>query len=425
MSNIGETPIQMMPFRLAEPNAVGPTPARILIAHPGRQHSHQAALALLESGLLGCYATGIPVSQIQLSAPWRGLVRRYSSHEEIAVPPHLTRLNMLAPVVNRLTRFLPEFTAQPIFYETLGIFDRWVAGLIARNHFDGVIAYENSALHTFRAARKSGAKCILDAASLHRTEADSRYKTMLPNAYQMRMNRLKDLEVELADCIFTTSELAAQSYLLNIGRDRCVKTITLGVDVDRFTPNPDGDCNKTPRQEFTFVFVGTATVRKGFDCLLESIDRLVSEGLRFRILVAGTIDRSLLNGRKRLLQRIDQLGMVSHNELPSLLRSAHCLILPSRLDAFGMVVPEAMACGIPVIVSDMVGAKQIVEEGRNGFVVPAENVEALVHRMRWCIQNMYSLKKMSGAARATAECLGWASYRHRLTTAVREVLQES
>jgi glycosyltransferase involved in cell wall biosynthesis len=99
------------------------------------------------------------------------------------------------------------------------------------------------------------------------------------------------------------------------------------------------------------------------------------------------------------------------------------LILPSRLDAFGMVVPEAMACGIPVIVSDMVGAKQIVEEGRNGFIVPAENVESLVDRMRWCIQNTHSLKQMSGAARATAECLGWASYRPRLATAVREVLQ--
>jgi glycosyltransferase involved in cell wall biosynthesis len=423
MGNIGETPIQLMPFHLPEPNAVRPRPARILIAHPGRQHSHQAALALLESGLLGCYATGVPVSQIQLSAPWRGLVRRYSSHEEVAVPPQLTRLNMLAPVVNRLTRCLPEFTAQPIFYETLGIFDRWVAGLIARNHFDGVIAYENSALHTFRAAKKSGAKCILDAASLHRAEADSRYKTKLPNAYQARMNRLKDVEVDLADCIFTTSELAAQSYRVNIGRGRCVKTIILGADIDRFTPNPDRDCIKAPYQMFTFVFVGTATVRKGFDCLLESMDILLSEGMCFRLVVAGTIDRSLLNGRKRLLQHIHQLGMVSHNELPSLLRSGHCLILPSRLDAFGMVVPEAMACGIPVIVSDMVGAKQIVEEGRNGFIVPAENVESLVDRMRWCIQNTHSLKQMSGAARATAECLGWASYRPRLATAVREVLQ--
>jgi glycosyltransferase involved in cell wall biosynthesis len=397
--------------------------ARILIAHPGRQHSHQAALALLESGLLGCYVTGVPVSQIQLSAPWRGLVRKYSPHEDIAVPLHLTRLNMLAPIVNRLTRCLPEFTAQAIFYETLGIFDRWVATLIARNHFDGVIAYENSALHTFRAARKSGAKCILDAASLHRAEADSRYKTKLPEAYQARMNRLKDLEVELADCIFTTSELAARSYLANIGRERCIKTITLGVDIDRFRPSSDADCSKKPSQAFTFVFVGTASLRKGFDLLLKSMDILLSEGMCFRLVVAGTIDQSLLIGRKRLLQHIHQLGMVSHNELPSLLRSAHCLLLPSRLDAFGMVILEAMACGIPVIVSDMVGAKQIVEEGRNGFIIPAGNVEVLVHRMRWCIQNPYSLRKMSGAARASAENFDWASYRQRLTTAVREIVQ--
>src|SRR5262249_19340883 len=61
--------------------------------------------------------------------------------------------------------------------------------------------------------------------------------------------------------------------------------------------------------------------------------------------------------------------------------------LPSRVDGFGMAVPEAMACGVPAIVSDMVGAKEVIEEGHNGFIVPSGNSDALVDRMRWCICN--------------------------------------
>src|SRR5262245_36059213 len=171
---------------------------RVLIAHPGRQHSHQAALALHEAGYLACYATGIPVSKRQFGRAGQRLLEKYSVYDEVDVLVHLTRLNMLAPVVNRLfARRLPEYVIGPALYETYRIFDRWVARLIARQHFDAVIAYENSALYTFEAARKVGAACILDAASLHRIEADRRYDAGLPHAFRRRVEVRKDMEVTL------------------------------------------------------------------------------------------------------------------------------------------------------------------------------------------------------------------------------------
>jgi glycosyltransferase involved in cell wall biosynthesis len=89
-----------------------------------------------------------------------------------------------------------------------------------------------------------------------------------------------------------------------------------------------------------------------------------------------------------------------------------------------MVVLEAMACGLPVIVSDMVGAKQLVEEGRNGFIVPVEDVAALAARMRWLIENRQMLERMSSAARTVAEQASWANYRRQFALTVREVLIE-
>ena len=75
---------------------------RVLIAHPGRQHSHQAALALLEAGYLDCYATGIPVSKDQVGLAGQHLLRKYSLYDEIDIPVHLAKLNMIMPITNRL-----------------------------------------------------------------------------------------------------------------------------------------------------------------------------------------------------------------------------------------------------------------------------------------------------------------------------------
>jgi len=395
---------------------------RILIAHSGRQHSHQAALALREAGYLSCYATGVPVSRRQFGKALEGLLRRFSVYDEVDLPLNLTRVNMVAPVINRiLARHLPESVVAPIQYETYRVFDRWVAGLIARSRFDVVIAYENTALLTFQAAKKIGAKCILDAASLHHVEQDQHYVSKLPGAYKARVDLFKDRELMLADCIFTASSLATRSYVANTPSGKRVKTILLGVDVERFRPG-QSYFKKSSRQPFRFIFVGSATAKKGFDLILDCMDVLLSDGLSLELLVAGKIDQHLLSGRERLWESIRKYGIISQGELASVLTQAQCLLLPSHFDSFGMVVTEAMASGLPVIVSDMVGAQELVSEGRNGFVVPVGSVDALTRAMRWCVHNPDAVRKMSIAARTTAEQMSWANYRRHFTDAVREVL---
>jgi glycosyltransferase involved in cell wall biosynthesis len=344
-----------------------------------------------------------------------------SVYDEVDIPPSRARLHLVAPAVNRLlVRHLPELIIGPIRYETYRIFDRWVAELIFRNRFDAVVAYENSALHTFLAAKKTGAKCILDAASLHHADQDRFYQCGLPCGYKKRVDRLKDAEIGLADSIIVASEIAMKSYATNAQDKKNIKVIPLGVDVDRFSPGIDKDYSNNP--SLNFIFIGSATAKKGFDDILDCMDKLLGEGLSFKLRVVGVIDQSLLTKRKQLRDNIVEFGMVSHRELPSILRDSDCLLLPSYFDSFGMVVAEAMACGIPVIVSDMVGAKQLVEEGRNGFVVPVGRRDALADKMRWCILNREPLKVMSAAGRATAERVSWENYRDLFTAAIREVL---
>ena len=124
------------------------------------------------------------------------------------------------------------------------------------------------AVDTFRAAKSVGARCILDAAAFHYAEQDS---VLFPEAHKFgraetRLRQRKRIEVELADLIICCSELARQSYLAaGLSGDRIVVN-SLGVDVDLF--RPDGGANRTGPTKF--VFVGTASRRKGFDVLLEA-----------------------------------------------------------------------------------------------------------------------------------------------------------
>jgi glycosyltransferase involved in cell wall biosynthesis len=395
----------------------------VLVAHAGRQHSHQAALALEEAGLLGCYATGVPISRNQLDASWSRLIQRLSVYDEVDIPISRARLNLVAPAANRvLSRYMPEIIAGPIQYEAYRIFDRWVARLICQQSFDVVISYENCAFYTFQAAKRTGAKCILDAASLHHADQQRLYRSGLPSRYKARVDRLKDAEIALADCIFVASDFAFKSYIANMGTSKNIKIIPLGVDVNLFSPPQERRINQAA--PLNFIFVGSGTTQKGFDVVLDSMSKLVSEGLSLRLLVAGITDKQLIMRKKHLIDKIVEFGMISQIKLPSIMRQADCLLLPSRFDSFGMVVAEALSCGVPVIVSDMVGAKQLVEEGRNGFVVPVGSTDALAAKMRWCISNRKRLKGMSSLARAAAEQVRWERYRERIIEAIREVLRD-
>ena len=107
-------------------------------------------------------------------------------------------------------------------------------------------------------------------------------------------------------------------------------------------------------------------------------------------------------------------GSHSQDALPGEYRAADCLVLPSRHDSFGMVVPEALACGLPAVVSSEVGAKTLVQNGVSGWIVPAGDVQALEERIEWCVDNIDKVRSMSTHARLAAEQAGWATYRKRV-----------
>jgi glycosyltransferase involved in cell wall biosynthesis len=95
------------------------------------------------------------------------------------------------------------------------------------------------------------------------------------------------------------------------------------------------------------------------------------------------------------------------------------LVLPSLGEGFGLVVTEALACGLPVIVTPNVGASDLVCEGQEGFVVPVSSAEAIADRLNRLNWDRKLLTRMSRNAQSTAARHSWEVYREAWATTVK------
>lgn len=392
----------------------------ILVTHPARQHSHQLARALFDRGNLYEYWTGVPSAEPETKGPLYRLLVRLSPQPTVGLPARLVRHNYIAPLTWRLAgTVLSQSRAVALRHSADAQFDAWAARRLPE-YIQAVVCYENAALDTFRAAREQGATTILDAASFHYAQQDAFYEPVEPDDAHEKINARKKQEIQYADHILTVSELARESYLnAGVSPDR-VTSVPMGADLSSFTPDEDPTADGSG--PFTFLFAGHASRRKGVDVLLRASEQLSREGLSHRLQFAGGRNESLFETTEAT---VDLLGYLDRPDLAEAFRQADCLVIPSRHDSFGRVVVEGMATGLPALVSEHVGAKELVREGETGWVVPAEDVPALTKQMRWCLEHRDQLRKMSAAAVETAREYSWEAYHSRVVETIDSVIEET
>ncbi|HSS47967.1 MAG TPA: glycosyltransferase family 4 protein [Thermoanaerobaculia bacterium] len=391
----------------------------MLVTHPGRQHSHQTALALEGSGMLAGYWAGVPaLARHRLWVP-EPLWRRHVRYAPVPLPPERVRWAPWVPALRRLGDRLPRRIGPWTDFLACRLFDRWAAARLRPGAAEAVVACEISALSTFRKAKRLGMTTILDAAATHHSTQDRFHGFSEPTGLHRRITAVKDAEISLADHVLTVSELARRSYLEAGVPPERVYCLPLGTEVDLFAPVsaavPAGAGT-------TFVFAGAASRVKGLDLLLAAFARVRCAEPGTRLLVIGPEgDASSLLGPPAPAG-VTVLGALSQAELAARFAEADCLVLPSRNESFGMVVPEALAAGLPVLVSDRVGAAELVLEGQNGWVVPAGDTAALAGRMLDAARRRDELRRMRPACRRSAEACDWSVYRERLPALLREAV---
>jgi glycosyltransferase involved in cell wall biosynthesis len=222
--------------------------------------------------------------------------------------------------------------------------------------------------------------------------------------------------------------VAVSPVSLASGRPMAVE-ITPGVDVDRFTPGPPASTR--PR---TVVYVGRmvrASSEKGIDVLLRAFVSLTDlPGARLRLVGGGDAlpDHVALAERLGIADRVEFTGEIPDDELVATLRSAAVLVLPSlsEVEGFGMVLAEAMACGTPVVGSDVGGIPHVIDPHVTGLLVPPGDEEALSAACRRLLRDGDLADRMGAAGRRRAvENFAWPKLTDRYLQLFRSLLAEA
>jgi glycosyltransferase involved in cell wall biosynthesis len=130
---------------------------------------------------------------------------------------------------------------------------------------------------------------------------------------------------------------------------------------------------------FRVVYTGSVTVTKGVPVLLEAFSRFSRKDAQLTI-VGNTSTRSMRKYMENWINRDTRIRLAPGDPLPYV-QQADLYVHPSVEDGLAYAPLEAMACGVPVIVTDDTGMKEYVRDGENGYVVPTGSWEAILERM--------------------------------------------
>ena len=225
--------------------------------------------------------------------------------------------------------------------------------------------------------------------------------------------------------VATLAELTQLRFLYKANPDKMV-IVPPGVDVSHFYPIPADEAKSfvglTPEDRMV-LFVGRIEPLKGVDtlinamCCLDLKDR--SRPVHLAI-IGGDPSASpeqMTAEMARLQKMCDDLGLEKtvvflgkrgQETLPYYYSAAEVLVMPSHYESFGMVALEAMACGTPVIASEVGGLAYLVRDGETGFTIPAEEPETLCDKLSWLLNDRELHEKMSTQAAEYAKDYAWA-----------------
>jgi glycosyltransferase involved in cell wall biosynthesis len=227
----------------------------------------------------------------------------------------------------------------------------------------------------------------------------------------MHERRLCDLA--LADRVLVPSDHIAETLVRHGTPAGKVRVVPYAADCRRFRPK----AGKRHGQECTFLFAGGISHRKGIKYLLEAWRRIRRPGWRLELLGPLPAD---LGPLEPFLDIIEPLGRVAHAEMPARLSSADVFVFPSLFEGSAVVTYEALACGLPSIVTPNAGS--VVRDGIEGFLVPCSEIDSLAQRMEQLGNDPELRARMAQAARARALAFDWPRYHDSLIAAVDELM---
>jgi glycosyltransferase involved in cell wall biosynthesis len=395
---------------------------RVVLSAGKRGHYYLTARAFQSHGVLGRFITHTFFKQ---QGSWRRLF-----------PDRLVQTRSDAVLADRcVTSLWPIELPWQAIRPLLGRFDR--LGMACYNAlFDlasvpfvvgqgDVFHFANTyGVHSGTAAKRAGMKVVVDQQSVHPdygievVEAEYRRLGMWDLGTDRPTVRRIVRELELADLILAPSRFVYEENVKRgIPADK-QRVVPLGVDTGLFRP---GSRVRRRSDPFRVLFVGRVNAWKGVHDLLAAVAAL--DDPRLELTLIGAIAPDFRSHLARHASRFTHIPTVSPRRLAELYREADAFTLPSLAEGSALVTYEAMASGLPCVVTRSAGS--LVEHKETGLVVPLRAPDALAQALAELLDAPDWARALGAAARRAAEACDVEQYGERLLRAYREAFGES
>ncbi len=396
---------------------------KYIVVHAGKRDDYQVALALAESNMLFALVTE---AYFPLDKKWFVSLANFFGITSTLHKRYKTGLPSDLVVVSKralLYQILFSFTKNIKFDIQKGYVLGEKAKQLSLKYKLPIIAVNTCAKHAFHnnpiepkiVFQFHPQADFVKELFLEEMQLNPKSEKTLLQEYEFSLsqNQLEVLssEVKLATHFLCASSLTKRTLVYKgISEDK-IKVIPYGVDTSKFTFS-----ERKPSDVFKVIFIGSLNQRKGITYLLDALAEMIN--VELTIVTRGIYDASLIQNYNFPIHVVID---VPHEKLQEALHHAHCFVLPSILEGFGQVILEAMATGIPVIATENTAAKDIIENGKDGFVTPIRAIQAIKQNLEQLQSNTSLAQSIGKAAYEKARIYTWEKFRADLVTHIQSL----
>ncbi|MDH7508577.1 MAG: glycosyltransferase family 4 protein [Methanomassiliicoccales archaeon] len=205
--------------------------------------------------------------------------------------------------------------------------------------------------------------------------------------------------INISDVVTTVSESVSEE-LKNYYADNNVIVVGNGIDLTLFSPP------KQKKNENYIFYAGRISYGKGLFDLFEAAKRVCQRyNIKFMLAGKGELEGRLREKAKKdgLHDKFLLLGHINQKELVHLYQNATVFVMPSHYEGLPTVLLEAMACGLPVVATDVCGNRDVVNNGKNGLLVPPKSAQKMAEAISMLLEDKDLRIKLGRNARKTVE----------------------
>jgi glycosyltransferase involved in cell wall biosynthesis len=216
-------------------------------------------------------------------------------------------------------------------------------------------------------------------------------------------------EWDMASIIVCASDFVKRS-IINEGVDKNK------IHVIPYAVKTPLEYKKIKTDEFHVIFVGNLGLRKGGIYFLETAKKMASENIKFTVIGSISMNQNILEEYRPY---VNFTGSIPRDQVRNYYLKADVMCLPSLCEGSATVSYEALSYGIPLITTYNSGT--VVEDGKEGFIVPIRDVDAIICKLQLLIDNPNILKTMSINAKRKSYDYTWERYEERLINLIEKV----